>query len=49
VTGHAGITGNDETDEEAKRELSIPNDENYPPEDLSGWIKTDMAGSRQKR
>jgi hypothetical protein len=38
-------------DEEAKRVLkeSIPNDEKYPPEDLSGWIKTEMAGSRQRR
>jgi hypothetical protein len=36
---------------EAKRALeeSIPNDEKYPPVDLSEWIKTEMAGSRQKR
>jgi hypothetical protein len=48
VPGHAGITGNKEADEEAKRALeeSIPNDEKYPPEDLCGWIKTEMAGSR---
>jgi ribonuclease HI len=41
VPGHAGITVNQEVDEEAKRALeeSISNDENYPPEDLSGWIK----------
>jgi hypothetical protein len=40
VPGHAGITGNEE---------AIPNDEKYPPEDLSGWIKTEMASSRQRR
>jgi ribonuclease HI len=47
VPGHAGITGNEEADKEAKRaiEESIPNDENYPPEGLSGWIKTEMVGS----
>jgi hypothetical protein len=51
VPGHAGITGNEEADEEANRVLkeSIPNDEKYPPEDLSGWIKTEMTGSRQRR
>jgi hypothetical protein len=50
VPGHAGITGNEEADEEAKRvlEKSISNDEKYPSEDLSGWIKTEMAGSRQR-
>jgi hypothetical protein len=49
VPGHAGITGNEEADEEAKRALedSIPNDEKYLPKDLSGWIKTEMACSRQ--
>jgi ribonuclease HI len=37
MLGHAGITGNEEADEEAKRALaeSISNDEMYPPEDLS--------------
>jgi hypothetical protein len=47
VPGHAGIPGNEVADEEAKRALdeSILNDENYPPEDLIGWIKTEMAGS----
>jgi ribonuclease HI len=47
VPGHAGITGNEKADEEAKRALeeSIPNDEKYPPEDLSGWIKTKMAAT----
>jgi hypothetical protein len=25
------------------------NDEKYPPEDLNGWIKTEMAGSRHRR
>jgi ribonuclease HI len=51
VPGHGGITENKEADEEAKRTLEEPisNDENYPPEDLSGWIKTEMAGSRQIR
>jgi hypothetical protein len=45
VPGHAGITGNEEAVEEAKRylEKSISNDEKKPPEDLSGWIKTEMA------
>jgi hypothetical protein len=45
------INKKEEVDEEAKRALgeSIPNDEKYPPEDLSGWIKTKMASSRQKR
>jgi hypothetical protein len=40
-----------EADEEAKRnlEVSILNNERYPPEDLSGWINMEMAGSRQKR
>jgi hypothetical protein len=49
VPGYAGITGNKEVDEEAKRALeeSIPNDEKYPPEDLSGWVKTEIAGSRK--
>jgi hypothetical protein len=51
VPGYAGITGNEEADEEAKQTLedSIPNDGKYPPEDLSRWIKTEMAGSRQRR
>jgi hypothetical protein len=51
VPGYAGITRNEKADEEARRALkeSIPNDEKYPPEDLSGWIKTEMAGSRQRR
>jgi ribonuclease HI len=37
VPGHARITANEKADEEAKRALeeSIPNDEKYPPEDLS--------------
>jgi ribonuclease HI len=41
VPKHAGITGKKDADEEAKRALeeSISNDENYPPEDLIGWIK----------
>jgi hypothetical protein len=48
VPGHAGITGNEEADEGAKRafEESIPNNEKYPPEDLSGWIKTKRAGRK---
>jgi hypothetical protein len=48
VPGHAGITKNEEADEEVNRALeeSIPDDEKYPPEDLSGWITTD---SRQTR
>jgi ribonuclease HI len=48
LPGHAGITGNEEANEEAKRALeeSISNDEKYPPKDLSGWIKTEMAGGR---
>jgi hypothetical protein len=51
VPGHAGITGNEEADEEAKRALedSIPNDEKYLPKDLIGWIKTEMAYSRQRK
>jgi hypothetical protein len=48
VPGHAGITVYEEADEEANEE-SISNDEKYPPEDLSGWIKTEMTGSRQRR
>jgi hypothetical protein len=36
LPGYAGITGNDEADEVAKRALeeSTPNEEKYPPEDL---------------
>jgi ribonuclease HI len=51
VPGYAGITGNEEVDEEDKQVLAelIPNDEKYPPEDLSGWIQREMAGSRQRR
>jgi hypothetical protein len=51
VPEHAGITGNEEADEEAKQALaeSVLNDEMYPPEDLSGWIKTEMAGNRTKK
>jgi hypothetical protein len=51
VPGHAGITGNEEADEEAKRALeeSIPNDEKYPPEDLSWRISTEIAVSPQRR
>jgi hypothetical protein len=47
MPGLAGITGNEETDEEAKRALeeSISNDKKYPPENLSGCIKTKIAGS----
>jgi hypothetical protein len=44
VPGHARITGN-----EKALEKSIPNDKKYPPEDLSGWIKREIAGSRQRR
>jgi hypothetical protein len=41
--GYAGIIGNEEANKEAKRALeeSISNEEKYPPEDLSGWIKTE--------
>jgi hypothetical protein len=51
VLGYAGITGNEEADEESRRALkeSIPIDEKYPQEDLSGWIRTEMAGSRQRK
>jgi ABC-type xylose transport system substrate-binding protein len=51
VPGHAGITGNEETDKEAKRALkeSIPNDKKYPPKDLSRCIKMEIADSRQRR
>jgi hypothetical protein len=51
VPGHAGITKNEEADEEAKRALeeSFSKDKKYPPGDLSGWIKTEMGGSRQRR
>jgi hypothetical protein len=44
----ARITGNEEANEEAKRAIEEPisNDEKYPPEDLSGWIKMEMTGSR---
>jgi hypothetical protein len=28
---------------------SIPNDEKYPPKDLSRCIKTEIAGSRQRK
>jgi ribonuclease HI len=47
VPGHVRITGNEEGDEEAKRALeeSISNDEKYSPEDLIGWIKTEMPGN----
>jgi hypothetical protein len=46
VPRHLGITGNEEVDDEAKLapEESIPNDEKYPPEALSGWIKTVEGG-----
>jgi hypothetical protein len=42
---------NEEADEEARRDLeeSIPSDEKNQPADLSGWIKMEMAGSRQRR
>jgi hypothetical protein len=33
VPGHAGITVNEETDEEAKQALEFPNSKKYPPED----------------
>jgi hypothetical protein len=51
VPGHAGITGNEEADEKAKRALeeSIPNDLKYPPEDISGLIKTEIVGSSQRK
>jgi hypothetical protein len=51
ILRHAGITVNKKADEDAKRALeeSIPNYEKYPPEDLSGWIKTEMVSSRQRR
>jgi hypothetical protein len=41
----------EEANEEAKRVLeeSISNDEKYSPEELSGWIKTVMAGGRQRK
>jgi ribonuclease HI len=50
-SGHAGITGNEEADEEKKRALeeSISKNEKYPPKDLSGWMKTEMADSRQRK
>jgi hypothetical protein len=51
VPRHAGITGNEKADEEAKRalEASILNYEKYTSEDLNGWIKTEMVGSRHRR
>jgi hypothetical protein len=51
MPGHAGITENEEADEKAKQALeeSILKDEKYSPEDLNGWIKTEMVGSRQRR
>jgi ribonuclease HI len=47
VPEHTGKTENKEADEKSKRavEKSISNDEKYPPEDLSGWKKMEMAGS----
>jgi hypothetical protein len=41
----------EEADEEVKRALeeSISKDKKCPPGDLSGWIKTEMGGSRQRR
>jgi hypothetical protein len=47
VLGHTGITGNAEADEEAKRALkeSISNDEKYHPENLRGWIETEIAAA----
>jgi hypothetical protein len=47
----AGITGNEEADEEAKRSLeeSITNDEStHQRTGGDGWIKTEMAGSQQR-
>jgi ribonuclease HI len=53
VQEHAGITANKEADEETIRVLenSIPSDEKYPPEDLSGWIKraVDKEGGKRRR
>jgi hypothetical protein len=51
VSVHAGITGNEEADEKAKRALeeSIPNDLKYPPDDISGLIKTEIVGSWQRK
>jgi hypothetical protein len=47
VPGHAGVTWNEEVDEEVKQALeeSISNDEKYPPEDLSGQ-PTKKVGKR---
>jgi hypothetical protein len=38
VPEHAATTGNKKADKEAKHPLeeSIPNDEKYPPKDISG-------------
>jgi hypothetical protein len=38
VPGNTGITGNEKAEEEAKRALeeSIPSEEKFPPENLSG-------------
>jgi ribonuclease HI len=38
VPRHAGITGNEKADKEAKQPLdeSIPSNKKYPPKDLSG-------------
>jgi ribonuclease HI len=49
VPGLAEKTGNKEMDEEAKRALdeSIPNDEKYPPENLSGWRAAEKRGGKR--
>jgi hypothetical protein len=49
VPGLAEKTGNKEADEEAKRALdeSIPNDENYLPENLSGWRAAEKQGGKR--
>jgi ribonuclease HI len=49
VPGLAEKTGNKEADEEAKRALdeSIPNDEKYPPENLTGWRAAEKQGGKR--
>jgi hypothetical protein len=45
VPGHARITGNEETDKEAKRALD-PERRKIP---IRRWIKTEISCSRQRR
>jgi hypothetical protein len=53
VPGHMDIPGNEQADEEAKAalddDLQLEQNEEYPPNDLENWLKTEMTKNKKER